>query len=94
MPTDRVKAMVDALATGKVADANAAFADEMEDLVSTRMAEKQVEVASKMGAQVVDLDDPNYEAPELPDPHEVQDASQEAGEIELDPGESDDDDGL
>lgn len=93
MPTERIKAMVNALATGKVADANQAFADEMEDLVSSRMADKHVEVASKMsGPKVVDLDDPNYEAPELPDPHEIRDESQEAGEIDLDPG--DDDDGL
>lgn len=84
MPTSNVRAVIDALATGKVADANKAFTDEMEDLVSSRLADKRIEVANQFnGPQVVDLDDPNVEQPELPDPTEVVDASQEAGEMEV-----------
>lgn len=79
MPSN-IKKMIDALATGKMTDANDAFKDEMDDRVSSAMADKHVEMASRMSKRPEDIEHPEQE-----DHYgEIEDASLEAGEIDLD----------
>lgn len=77
---NRIKAMIDALSTGKMADANAAFTDEMSELVNTRLADKKVEIASRMTLNPEDIENPSQE-----DHYgEIEDETRETGEIEAD----------
>lgn len=87
MPDNRIKAMIDALQSGKMADANSIFQDEMENLVQTRLADKKIEVASRMTLRPEDIEHPKQE-----DHYgEIEDETRETGEIDADEYDSSDD---
>jgi hypothetical protein len=45
---NNIKSIISALAQGKMSDANTAFNDEMSELINTKLADRKVEIASRM----------------------------------------------